>query len=30
MDLSYKEAWECGHDLVNFFDLLLRNDDEAR
>lgn len=29
MELSYAEAWKAGHDLVNFFDLLLRNDNEV-
>lgn len=28
MKLSYEEAWEAGHSLVNFFDVLCRNDNE--
>ena len=27
--LTYEGAWDCGHTLVNFFDLLLRNDNEV-
>ena len=28
MKLTYKEAWEAGHSLINYFDILLRNDNE--
>jgi len=30
MQLTYEEAWEAGHSLVNFFDILLRNDNEIK
>jgi hypothetical protein len=29
MRLTYAEAWECGHTLTNFFDLLIRTDNEV-
>ncbi|MEI7690592.1 MAG: hypothetical protein WCI63_03135, partial [bacterium] len=29
MNLTYEEAWKTGHDLVNFFDLLLSNDNDS-
>lgn len=29
MSLTYAEAWKAGHTLVNFFDLLIRTDNEV-
>jgi len=27
MRLTYAEAWECGHTLTNFFNILIRSED---